>query len=269
MSFQPFTLGSGLAGWSLLKTTLPVQRAAYTSNYATQSDTTYFKETFGQLNTAEDIVSDRRILRVLLGAYGLSDDIDNRHFIKTVMAEGVSDRSALANKLSDQRYRALAQDFDFSGLVPGPSSRPDLAEKTISNYFAQSFEVEIGKSDTDMRLALGFNRSLQEAIASSNSNSTAWFQILATPPLREVVQTAIGLPSEFAQLDIDDQHARIQEKAARVFGTNDLSELATPSKVEEITRRFLVMREANAMSVNSSRQIALVILGSTLSKTQL
>jgi hypothetical protein len=185
------------------------------------------------------------------------------------MAEGVSDRSALANKLSDQRYRALAQDYDFSGIVPGPSSRPDLAKKTISNYLAQSFEVEIGKSDTDMRLALGFNRSLQEAIASSNSNSTAWFQILATPPLREVMQTAIGLPSEFAQLDIDDQHARIQEKAARVFGTNDLSELATPSKVEEITRRFLVMREANAMSVNSSAQIALVMLGSTSSKTQL
>lgn len=269
MSFQPFTLGSGLAGWSLLKTTLSVQKAAYKANYATQSDTTYFKEKFSQLNTPEDIVSDRRILRVVLGAYGLSDDIDNRHFIKTIMAEGVSDRSALANKLSDQRYKALAQDYDFSGIGLGPSSSSGLAGRTISNYLAQSFEVAIGESDTDMRLALGFTRSLKETIASSNSNSTAWFQILATPPLREVIQTAIGLPSEFSQLDIDDQHTRIQEKVSRVFGTKDLSELADPSKIEEITRRFLVMREASSMNSNNSLQTALVLLSSASSKAPL
>ena len=94
MSFQPFVVGSGLSAWTLLKSTMGTQKAAFESNYITQSDTKYFSDVFNTLDTPEDIVSNRRVLRVVLGAYGLSDDIENRHFIKTVLAEGVSDPSA-------------------------------------------------------------------------------------------------------------------------------------------------------------------------------
>ncbi len=262
MSFQPFVVGSGLSAWTLLKSTIGTQKAAFGSNYVTQSDTKYFSDVFDTLDTPEDIVSNRRALRVVLGAYGLSDDIENRHFIKTVMAEGVTDPSALANKLSDRRYRALAGDFDFSKSPPSHKSIADLASRTVDNYLAQSFEIEIGKTDPDMRLALGFKRSLAELAQSATSNKAAWFQILATPPIKEVVQTALGLPTEFSKLDIDDQHQRIMEKASQVFGTDNVSELSAEDVVEQMTRRFLIMRQAKSGGQSTSLQTALVLLSS-------
>lgn len=262
MSFQPFVLGSGLSAWTLLKSTINTQKTAFNANYVPQSDTRYFRDVFEQLNTADDISSNRRVLRVVLGAYGLSDDIDNRHFIKTVMSEGVSDPSALANKLSDRRYRALARDFDFSKSPPSHKGIANLAERTIDTYLAQSFEIEIGKTDPDMRLALGFKRSFSEVAQSAASNNTAWFQVLATPPIRQVVQTALGLPTEFSKLDIDEQHQRMMDKASQVFGSNQVADLADDAAMEQITRRFLIMQQAKAGAQNSSLQTALVLLSS-------
>jgi len=266
MTFQPIIVGTGLAAWSLLKTTLATQKAAFGANYQTQSDTQYFRNTYPRLDTPEDIVSDRRILRVVLGAYGLSEDIDNRHFIKTVLTEGVTDRSALANKLSDRRYRSLARDFDFSIFPPPHKSSAGLLDKTITAFLAQSFETAIGETSSDMRLALGFKRALSNVAQTAGSNSTAWFQVLATPPLREVIQTALGLPSAFAKLDIDAQHDRIMDKAKRVFGTDLVSDLADEDRSDDIIRRFLVTQQAASTVQNSSMQTALLLLSAIPSR---
>jgi hypothetical protein len=267
MTFQPFVVGSGLPAWSLLKSTLTTQKAAFGASYQTQSDTQYFRNAFPGLDSPEAIVNDRRVFRVVLGAYGLADDIDNRHFIKTVLSEGVTDRSALANRLSDRRYRAMARDFDFSVVPPAHKAKPGLMNQTVQNYLAQAFEAKIGETDADMRLALGFARQLAEVGTSAGSNNAAWFQVLATPPLREVLQTALGLPSAFAQLDIDDQHARIMDKAKRVFGTDAVNELAQEERSEDLVRRFLVSRQAETSRENSSLQTALVLLSAIPKRT--
>ena len=271
MSFQPFVLGTGLPGWNLLNATLDMQKSAFNRSRPTLSDSNYFLERFGDINTPDDIVSDRRLMRVVLGAYGLSDDIENRYFIKTVMAEGVADPEALANRLADRRYRALARDFDFSLSPPAHKADAGLSSRTVENFRNQSFEIEIGKADNDMRLALGFSRELNTLSRASSSNSAAWYQVLATPPLREVLQTALGLPTEFARLDIDDQHSRIQAKAQSVFGTSDIADLTDAEVSDQVTRRFLLIRQAESKSGSSSLQTALVLLnaipkrGNTLS----
>ncbi|MCI5110589.1 MAG: DUF1217 domain-containing protein [Marivita sp.] len=260
MTFQPFVPGSGLSGWTLLKSTLPVQKTIFNRSTPTASDSGYFLEKFDLINSPDDIVSDRRLLRVVLGAYGLSDDIENRFFIRKVLTDGVADQSALANKLADRRYRALARDFDFSKQPPGHKTLQGLAQKTVENFQNTSFEIEIGKASEDMRLALGFARELGNLQRSASSSSTAWYQVLATPPLREVFQTALGLPKEFAQLDIDEQHKRLMDKAQTVFGSNDLLELAAEGQSEQIVRRFLLLRQVQSMSGATPLQTALVLL---------
>jgi hypothetical protein len=262
MSFQPFVSGTGLSGWSLLMTTLTTQKSAFNKNSAIQTDTRYFAERFYSIERAEDITEDRRLLRIVLGAYGLTDDIDNRFFIRKVMEEGTLSSSALANKLSDRRYRTLASDFDFSTMPPKHLVQTGLVQKTIEAFRTQAFEQKIGERDRDMRLALSFSRDLLELSQKSSTESAGWFQLLATPPLREVIQSALGFPDSFAQLDIDDQHSRIRRKAEQVFGTSDLKVLSTEEMAEDILRRFFVMREVSVNSASSSFQTALVLLTS-------
>lgn len=263
MSFQPIILGNGLPAWSLLNRTLSTQQEMHSKNQIIQSDTRYFSENFASMKTADDIVSDRRILRVILGAYGLSDDIENKFFIKKIMNEGSTEPTAFANKLSDQRYRSLASDFDFSTKSPNLGTRSELMSQTIERFQRQAFEEAVGASSNDMRLGLTFQRTLSELVQSTNTNSAAWYQLMATPPLREVMQKALGFPQEFANLEIDDQFRRFQDKSESVFGSSDLSEMSEQRLSDEIIRRFLILQQTSQVpSVNSFKTALLLLSGS-------
>lgn len=260
MSFQPFVPGAGLSGWVLLNATLSAQKSTFNQSVPIRSDTQYFLERFETIETAKDLVNDRRILRVALGAYGLSEDIDNRYFIQTMLEQGVGSSTALANRLADRRYRSFVADFDFSSHPPRHKVTAGLAQKTVAAFRDQAFDQKIGEISPDMRLALGFGRGMSDLVAKAATNATAWYQVLATPPLRTVVQTALGLPDAFSQLDIDDQHQRIQRKAERVFGSSDLQHLTSGDQLAEITRRFLVLKEATAVPAQSSLHTSLFLL---------
>lgn len=43
-----------------------------------RNDEAYFRAKIGSVKTAEQLVSDRRLLKVALGAFGLEADINNR-----------------------------------------------------------------------------------------------------------------------------------------------------------------------------------------------
>ena len=133
-------------------------------------------------------------------------------------------------------------------------------EKTISRFQDRSFEIAVGERDQDMRLALSFSRQIRNVAQNASSNNAAWYQILATPPLREVIQSALGFPSTLSQLDIDDQHKRMIDKASGVFGSQHITDLAKEDVVEQITRRFLVKRQAESTFQNTSLQTALFLL---------
>lgn len=260
MSFKPFLVGQGLPAWLLLKSNLATQKAVFSSNTVTKSDSDHFTTKFSELRSAEEIVSDRRVLRVVLGAYGLGADIDSQYFIKRILEEGVTDRLSLANKLSDRRYRALAADFDFTKSPPSHLTNAGTMQKVLGAFQDQSFETAIGETDNDIRMALSFKRSLADIAETSGTNTSAWYQILGTPPVRQVLETALGLPEEFGSLDIDDQHKRIIAKAEGAFSTSDASELASETVAEEIIQRFLVRQQVSSNVQTSRFQNALTLL---------
>ena len=101
--FQPLVPTGGLAGWRFLQRTYDTQFEAFNQSVSLQRDTDYFRENIGQVTTAEALVSDRRLLSVALGAFGLQDDVDNRYFIRKVLEEGSVNEDALAVRFADRR----------------------------------------------------------------------------------------------------------------------------------------------------------------------
>ena len=90
-------------------------------------DTDYFAAKIGEIDSAEQLVSDRRLLSVALGAFGLHADIDNKYFIRKVLEDGVLKEDALANRLTDERYKSLTKAFGFGDFsVPAPNFRHSL-----------------------------------------------------------------------------------------------------------------------------------------------
>ena len=96
MTYQPVLPLSGYAGWALLNRTIAVQTAAFNKSPEITRDTDYFAANISKVTTAEDLVKDRRLLRVALGAFGLDDDINNKAFIQKVLSDGSLNADALA-----------------------------------------------------------------------------------------------------------------------------------------------------------------------------
>ena len=80
--FQPVVISSGIAGWQFLQATYDRQVESFNSSAELKRDTDYFEQEIGNIRTAEELVSDRRLLTVALGAFGLEDDINNTYFIR-------------------------------------------------------------------------------------------------------------------------------------------------------------------------------------------
>ena len=262
MTFQPIIPVGGIVGWQILQRTEESQRETYAASGQTKRDLDYFREKIGDIKTPEQLVGDFRLLRVALGAFGLDDDIGNKYFIKTVLEEGTTDDDALANKLSDKRDLALSNAFGF-----GYFDTPNTALSTFPNEIAakftdRSFETAVGQTNDDMRLALNMRREIGELAEASTSQTTKWFTILGTPPLRAVFEGALNLPTSFGSLPIDRQLEEIQIRAESVLGTSDPADLGSPERSELLIQRFLVSSSIEGSSgINSPAANALVLLG--------
>ena len=260
MTFQPVIPFTGNAGWAFLQRTLESQETTFQKSAVLQRDTEYFRENIGSITSAADLVSDRRLLTVALGAFGLDDDLPNKAFIQKVLDEGTLARDAFANKLADSRYATLSEAFGFE-LQPPNTALSTFADDIIDKFETRQFEIAVGNQNESMRLALGLGRELEEISARDISEDGLWFTIMGTPPLRAVFEAALNLPSSLGSLDVDRQLDILKSKANQVFGDTSVRQFTDPEKQEDLLRRFFVGTEAaNVTSTAVRGSVALSLL---------
>jgi Protein of unknown function (DUF1217) len=243
MSFIAALPVSGIAGWSLLARTRSAQQQALNSSPAIRRDTEYFRANIANVKTTNDLVADRRLLSVALGAFGLDDDINNRFFIRKILEDGVLDTKALANRLSDKRYYSLSKAFGFGDFSVANTQLSDFPTKIISAFQDRQFEKAVGKQDENLRLAMGVERDLGDILAKDTTKNGFWFSVMGTPPLRRVFETAMNLPTSLGALGLDQQVKSFRQKADKIFGNGELAQFSDPAKREELVRLFLVRAE--------------------------
>lgn len=253
---------TGFAGWRFLRETRQQQEARLAASPTDARDLQAFKNRIGQMATATDLVQDRQVLRVALTAFGLEDDMRSRALVERVLSDGTVGRDALSNRLADRRYRALSEAFGFGPYEMPGRLRSDFVDRIASAYVARRFEAEVGRVDESLRLALNAERELSGfADRTGSSAKTLWYEVLATPPVRKVIEAALGLPVSVAALDLDRQIGFFREASRATFGTDHLQELAHPDRLEPILRQYLARAGPEAGTARTSRAaIALRLL---------
>lgn len=260
MSFTPAIPLSGYAGWAFLKRTLSTQQSAFAATAEVKNDEAYFRANIGKVSTADDLVSDRRLLKVALGAFGLSDDINNKFFIKKVLQDGTLNSSALANKLSDKQYLKLSAAFGFGDFSVPSTKISTFPDKIIEAYKAREFEVAVGNQDGDLRLSLNLQRELPALAAKSSSENTKWLTVLGNTALRTVFETALGLPKSIGTLDLDQQLSAFKAKAAAQLGNDSISQFTDAAAMDKLTKRYLLRAEVASMSASNSNNASLQLM---------
>lgn len=260
MSFRPVLPSTGLVGWQFLQRTLPSQRDSFANAPALRRDTSHFEARIGEIDSARDLVADRRLLRVALGAFGLQDDLNNRFFIRKVLEEGTTRDDALANRLTDTRYREMAAAFGFGNNGTPATKSPGFGAEITARYRRQQFQAAVGEQDADMRLAMNAVQELPRIAESGGSETTRWLRIMGNPPLRAVVETALGLPQSFGRLDLDKQVETLRDGARQKLGISELADLADPQVRDGVIRAFWVRKQVEGLQTTTPGSIALSLL---------
>lgn len=261
MTFTPAVPLGGYAGWTFLKRTYATQTRAFQASPELKRDEDYFRARIGSVKTAEQLVSDRRLMKVALGAYGLDNDINNRFFIRKVLEDGTLKDGALANRLADKNYRAMSVGFGFGDFSVPRTQLSDFADKTLAAYKTRRFEAAVGTQNNDMRLALNLERELPAIAKKTGSEAAKWFTVMGSSPLRQVFETALNVPVSVGALDLDRQLEIFQTKAEAVFGSADVAQFTDPEKMDSLVRRFLLQAElASSRTTTSASAGALALM---------
>ncbi len=191
-------------------------------------ETEYYLSKIGSIKTIDEFFADSRLYNYAMKAHGLEDMAYAKAFMRKVLTEGIDDENAFANKLSDTRYKELAESLNFARHGEAATSFERAQKGVVEKYARQTLEVSAGEDNTGVRLALYFERMA--------SSITSGYSIIADDALAQVVRTALQLPAEFAATDIDRQSAYYED----VLNLDDFKE---PAKLGKFLERFTSMWE--------------------------
>lgn len=264
MPIAPAIPVGGLVGLRFLERTLTQQTETFNKSPDIEREVAYFLEQADTITTAEDLVTDRRALGVVLGAFGLDDDINKQAFIRKVLEEGTTDTGSFANRLTQPEYKEMSAFLgfgDLGGLLIFEGTQTELVDR----YRERQFERAVGEQDVDLRLALNFKREAVNIANDSDSERLVVLNMLGSQPVRAVLEGALFLPETFALLDVDQQVEVVQERLQSFLGGSDPATLRDPANIAQLNERFLLRQQTlnGSANVTSPAATALSVLQSS------
>ncbi|WP_441347164.1 DUF1217 domain-containing protein [Ruegeria sp. HKCCE4150] len=248
MTFQPVIPTGGIVGWRFLQRTYDNQFQSFSSSLVNERETRYFLENIGKVESAEQLVSDRRLLQVALGAFGLEGDLDNRFFVRKILEDGTQANDALSNRLADKRYREFSDAFGF-----GPGDVRKTALKTNMEKIAKAnvttrFEVAVGDSDETMRISLYAQRELADLANTASSADTKWFELMGLPPLAQHDGNSAWPASVLCSVGHRQTTGRIQGPAVAADGVGGFGSVFGSESTRATDRHLLGPKSGCAAS---------------------
>lgn len=222
----------------------------------------YFREEISKISTPAELIVDRKLLEVSLTAFSIQDRSNSLVLLQNVLTDGGIEGNSLARVIGDKNLIEFAESFGFYNEDTLGIHSESFIDDIVEDYVTYQFEESVGNQSEDLRYALNFSRAIPEMAIGDGSSDTRWYQVLSNESLREVFQTALGLPSEFVYIDIDQQLEQIKEKASTRFGVSDFDDFSNEELVEEVVSSYLLINQSlNGSNLLGSDQIILTLLG--------
>ncbi len=258
MALQPLLPTTGLTGWNYLKATMSRQMEVFDRSPDIQRDVEYLKENLKNDMSLDDFMADNRLLRISLSVHGLGEEAYKKAFVRKILEEGGYSQDAFAVRLNNPQYLDFTKMFDFSS---GTLSRINTMDEIVQQYKDEMFEQELGNVDDNMRLALNFEREIINIPKGISSEKAGWYKVMGSLPLRRVMETALNLPPQLSQIDLEQQVGIFADRAEKLLGIESIQDFTKPEVVEKAIQRFFLndqLRSGPSTSTPGSAALALL-----------
>ena len=111
---------STLASYQLISKNLTKWQAMTKAQPQVATATKYYQQNIGSVKSIDDFLKNDRLFDYAMTAFGLGDMSYAKGMMRKVLEGGITDKSSLANKMSDPKFKAFATAFDFAAraLLP-------------------------------------------------------------------------------------------------------------------------------------------------------
>ena len=223
------------------------QQAATAAQGDVKSATDYYLANIGKVTTVAQFVNNYQLFSYAMKAFGLSDMTYAKGLMTKVLDGGVTSSTALANTLSDPRYKAFATAFNFAADGTSTTTTTAATTGTTAKYVEQTLEDNQAKTNQGVSNALYFSRHA--------SSITSVYGLLADSTMLNVVETAYGISTTLGESDIDTQ-------AALLTKVVPIADLQNTTKVGTLLTRYTAQYD-----VSSTPSATNVLLADTSDST--
>lgn len=199
------------------------------------------------LTDAPAFTGDLGVMLAVTEFFGVPMGSRTGYSLRVIEAYG-SDPDATYLPRTDMRYKTLYDAMDFNPAPEGRTYPAGFADAVTEMFLERQFEIKVGEVDSDLRLALSLERELTDAVNRVSTDDARWYTVLASQPLRAVFESAFGLPTSFAQLDLDRQVADLRTKTEQAFGTSEVEKLLDPEIIGQLRQRYLTSLGSTAVN---------------------
>lgn len=116
-----------------------------------ERETKYYLDNIGKVKSIDDFVNNTRLFKYAMKAMGLQDMDYAKAFIKKALTEGVKDEDSFANKLTDKRYAAFVQTFNFFAYGEDATVYNPTQQGTTARYQLEAVKAGVSPDNPTLK----------------------------------------------------------------------------------------------------------------------
>jgi hypothetical protein len=222
--------------------------AAQAKQPQTARDVAAFTAAVMAAKTPAQLLANPTALNVLMTANGMSDQVQYTALATKALLSDTTKSNALANVLTDTRWKTVASTYDFANKGLSVIQQPKVLADLANSYAEIQWRASLDQQTPGLSNALTFR--------SAASTITSVDQILGDPTLRTVVTTALGLPLELAVQPLQAQEQAISSRL-------DITQFKNPTFVEQFTQRYLIANQASSSTTTTTPDLTTLAVQSS------
>ncbi|BDG71502.1 DUF1217 domain-containing protein [Roseomonas fluvialis] len=191
-----------------------------------------FRVALDKAGSIEQALQDPRILKVIMPALGLPDQVGNPGMVRRALLSDPADTKGLAAQLGST-WQAAAATLGVYQTGLDVLRDPAMVQRMSDAFLKYQYRSGLDDQQAGLSDALYFLESAK--------NAEDVFDVLGDPVLRRVVTGALGLPQQIAVQSVEAQGRAVTARLK-------LDDLQDDRAVRKLAERYLITAATNATS---------------------